>query len=112
LAHGVVVSCGPVASRTIVGAARSDREHTDAEIAELVEVVQGLHEVGGPLDDVTPEMVEALRLAGDGRGLPGAAREAAIAEGALEARLSDARDVLGARTTGEAVEMAQVLRLL
>ena len=35
LNYGVTISCGPIASRTIVGLARADREFTDAEIEEI-----------------------------------------------------------------------------
>ena len=112
LTHGVVVSCGKVTTRSIVGAARSDREYTDAEIAEIEAVALGLHDAVEPPDDLTPDEIEALRLAGAGQGLTAAAAALGIAEGALAARLSSAQDALGATTTAEAVEMARGFRLL
>jgi LuxR family transcriptional regulator len=112
LIFGVVVSCGQVANRSIVGAARSDREFTDPEIAEVEEVAHGLHDVVEPLDDLPPELIEALRLAGDGGDLTAAAVAHGMTEGELEARLSSARDLLGVGTTAEAARMAREFRLI
>jgi LuxR family transcriptional regulator len=112
LAYGIVVSCGKVTSRSIIGAARSDREFTDAEIGEIEAVANGLHDVAEPPDDLTSEMIEALRLMGDGNGLSAAAAALGIAEGALAGRLSSARDLLGVDTTAEAVRMAREFSLL
>ncbi|MGB3406259.1 MAG: autoinducer binding domain-containing protein [Jannaschia sp.] len=112
LTYGVVVSCGKITSRTIVGAARSDREFTDTEIDDIEEIALGLHDVTEPPDDLTPAMIEALRLVGDGYRHTAAAAELGISESALKARLSSARDRLGAKTTAEALRMAREYRLL
>ncbi|MEL7182315.1 MAG: autoinducer binding domain-containing protein [Pseudomonadota bacterium] len=112
LTHGAVVSCGKITSRTIVGVARSDREFTDAEIARVEEATQGLHDVAEPPEELTPAMIEALRLVGDGYRHKAAAAELGISESALKARLSSARVRLGARTTAEALRMAREYRLL
>ena len=112
LTYGAVVSCGKITSRTIVGVGRSDREFTDDEIEVVAQAAKGLHEVTEPPEDLTPAMVEALRLVGDGFRHTAAAAEIGISESALKARLSSARDRLGARTTAEALRMAREYRLL
>lgn len=112
LIYGVVVSCGKITSRTIVGAARSDREFTDTELDDIEEIARGLHEVAEPPEDLTPAMIEALRLVGDGFRHTAAAAELGISESALKARLSSARERLGAKTTAEALRMAREYRLL
>ena len=95
-----------------MGVARADREFTDEEIAIVSETTHELHEVGGPPEDLTPAMIEALRLVGDGYRHTAAAAEIGISESALKARLSSARDRLGAQTTAEALRMAREYRLI
>ena len=112
LTHGAVVSCGKITSRTIVGAAHPDREFTDSEIDDIEQIALGLHDVAEPPEDLSPAMIEALRLIGDGYRHTAAAAELGISESALKARLSSARDRLGARTTAEALRMAREYRLL
>ncbi|MEM9795548.1 MAG: autoinducer binding domain-containing protein [Pseudomonadota bacterium] len=112
LVFGGVVSCGKITSRTIVGVARSDREFTDDEIDAVEEATLGLHDATEPPEDLTPAMVEALRLVGHGFRHTAAAAEIGISESALKARLSSARDRLGAKTTAEALKMAREYRLL
>lgn len=112
LTYGAVASCGKITSRTIVGTARSDREFTDAEIAAIAEVARGLHDVAEPPGDLSPEEIEALRAAHDGAIGSDTAARLGISEGTLRARLSSARDCLGARSTAEAVKMAREYRLL
>ena len=112
LVYGAVASCGKITSRTIVGVGRSDREFSSDEIDSVMEVAEGLHDVTEPPEDLTPAMIEALRLIGDGYRHTAAAAEIGISESALKARLSSARDRLGARTTAEALRMAREYRLL
>ena len=112
LTFGAVCSCGKITSRTIVGVARSDREFTDAEITEIASIADALHEVTEPPEDLTPAMIEALRLVGAGVRHTTAAAEIGISESALTARLSSARDKLGVKTTAEALRMAREFRLI
>jgi LuxR family transcriptional regulator len=112
LKYGAVASHGKITSRTIVGVARSDREFTDEEIAEVGEITRGLHEVSAPPADLTPAMVEALRLAGDGLRSDLAADRIGISEAAFEERLSSARARLGATTTAEALRTAREFKLI
>jgi LuxR family transcriptional regulator len=112
LRYGVTVSCGKITSRTLVGLARDDREFTDAEIEQAAEITEMLHEIGAPADDLTPAMIEALRLVGEGHRHTAAAAMIGISESALKARLSSAREKLGAKTTAEALRMAREYRLI
>lgn len=112
LHYGAVVSCGPITSRSIVGCARSDREFTDVEIDQIVDVARALHEAAAPPTELTKAQVEALRLIADGDRHTAAAAKLGISESALKARLSSARVRLGARTTAEALKKAREFRLL
>lgn len=112
LAFGTVVSCGKITSRTIVGAARSDREFSDTEIDGIEEIAIGLHEVTEPPSDLTPALVAALKSMADGLAPADAAAQLGVSESVLKARLSAARERLGARTTEEALMTAREYRLL
>ncbi|CTQ50119.1 autoinducer binding domain-containing protein [Jannaschia donghaensis] len=112
LTYGAVASCGKITSRTIVGMSRDDREYNDAEMQELSAIADALHEVTEPPTDLTPAMVEALRLVGRGFRHTAAAAELGISESAFKARLSATRERLGAKTTAEALRMAREFRLI
>lgn len=112
LTYGAVCSCGTITSRTIIGVARSDREFTDTEIAEIAAIADALHEVTEPPEDLTPAMMEALHLVDQRNDHAAAAAEIGISESALKARLSSARERLGAKTTAEALRMAREFRLI
>jgi LuxR family transcriptional regulator len=66
LNYGVVVSCGPISSRTIGGFAREDREFTDDEINVIQAVVRALHNASTPPDQLTPAPRKALRRLANG----------------------------------------------
>lgn len=112
LKYGVAISCGPMHSRTIVGAARDDREFTDAEANHLAGIVRTLHEVAEPKTELTKAQLQALRCIADGDRHAAAAAKLGISESALKARLVSARDRLLARTTSEAIQRAKEYRLL
>ena len=112
LKYGVAISCGPITSRSIVGAARSDREFSDAEIDKMQGLVLSLHELSEPPTELTPAQVEALRCIADGDRHAAAAAKLGISESALKARLISARTRLMARTTSEAIQRAKEFRLL
>ncbi|TFL19766.1 LuxR family transcriptional regulator [Jannaschia formosa] len=112
LTFGAVIASGNITSRSILGVARSDREFTDAEIDVIAGIAGGLHEVSDPPPrDLAPELIEALRASRDGEDAAIVATRLGISKGALRARLSSARDHLGARTTAEALRMAREYRL-
>ncbi|MXQ06250.1 LuxR family transcriptional regulator [Alphaproteobacteria bacterium GH1-50] len=112
LKYGVVVSCGQLTSRTIVGFARADREFSDAEMAEGQHIVHALHVAAEPPTELTPAQVEALRLLADGDRHTAAAAKLGISESAFKARLQSARVRLGARTTAQALKKARQYQLL
>ena len=112
LVYGAVISWGPITSRSIIGIARGDREFTDSEIEEAVEIVQNLHEAAEPPTELTDAQVEALRYLSEGYRHAAAAADIGISESALKARLKSARIRLGARTTAEALRKAREYRFL
>lgn len=112
LNYGAVSATGRITSRTIVGISNTDREFYDEELERVERLAVKLHEVAEPPDDLTPAMVEALKLFGNGFRHTAAAGELGISESALKARLASARERLGANTTAEALRMAREYRLL
>ena len=112
LTYGVSVSCGPMTSRTIAGAARQDREFTDDEISRIRDVILRLHDLTEPPESLTEAQKEALRLIAEGDRHAAAAAKLNISESALKARLNSARQRLMARTTAEAIQRAKDYRLL
>jgi LuxR family transcriptional regulator, quorum-sensing system regulator SdiA len=112
LNFGCAVACGPLTSRTIVGAARADREFEDAEIAGIQAIVWKMHEIAEPPEELTKAQVEALKCIADGDRHIAAAARLGISESALKARLTAAREKLSARTTSEAIQRAKDYRLI
>ncbi|MCI2401092.1 autoinducer binding domain-containing protein [Aliiroseovarius subalbicans] len=112
LKFGLTVSCGAIASRTIGGFAREDREFNDDEITEIQSVVTQLHAASTPPEQLTPAQRMALRLIAKGSRHAEAAAILGISESALKARLRSARDRLIVRTTAEAIQRAQEYNLL
>lgn len=112
LIYGCCVGCGEMSSRTIAGAARSDREYTDDEMARIGAIILRLHQKTQPPESLTSAQIEALRLIGAGDRHAAAAAKLGISESALKARLNSARERLFARTTAEAIQRARDFRLL
>ncbi len=112
LKFGVVVSSGPLSSRSIVGCARTDREFDDDEIVRITKLVVTLHEATTPPDSLTTAQTEALQMIADGHRHAAAAAKIGISESALKARLISARNRLLARTTAEAIQRAKDYNLL
>lgn len=112
LKYGVCISFGPITSRTIACATRSDREFTDEEMAALTGTVLRLHHETEPPDHLTPAEIEALRVVASGERYAAGAARLGISESALKARLAAARRKLFARTSAEAIQRAKDYRLL
>ena len=110
--YGVAISYGPMKSRTIASASRSDREFTEAEIAAISEIIYRLHDLTEPPTSLTDAQIEALRCLARGDRHAAAAARLGISESALKARLAAARTSLLARTTAEAIQRARDYRLL
>lgn len=112
LKFGATVSVGPVLSRSVCSVARSDREFTDDEIAEMSALIERLHDMVEPTTRLTKAQHEALSCIADGHRHAAAAAMLGISESALKVRLSAARDRLMARTTAEAIQRAKDYNLL
>jgi len=110
--YGVAIALGPTASRTIGGFARDDREYENAEIRQIVEIVEELHAASTPPEQLTAAQRMALRLIARGNRHAEAASMLGISESALKARLRSARERLFVRTTAEAIQRAQEYKLL
>ncbi|MBY6049657.1 autoinducer binding domain-containing protein [Vannielia litorea] len=112
LKFGMQVSCGPISSRTIAGAARADREFEADEMAAIGDIIRKLHDLTEPPESLTQAQIDALRLIAAGDRHTAAAAKLNISESALKARLTAARERLHARTTAEALQRAKEYRLL
>lgn len=112
LNFGIAASVGPVASRSIISCARGDREFTDEELAEVLEIAKKLHASSTTEIELTPAQIEALACVANGDRHAQAAARLGISESALKARLVSARERLCSRTTSEAVQKAKALRLI
>ena len=110
--YGFSVACGPIQSRTIASAARSDREFTDEEMESFSAIIRNLHDITEPPSSLTKAQVDALRCIADGDRHAAAAAKLRISESALKARLNSARQSLLARTTTEAIQRARDYRLI
>ncbi|MCP1168994.1 autoinducer binding domain-containing protein [Limimaricola litoreus] len=109
---GVSVSCGPLRSRSIASACRTEREFTDLEIERFAARITHLHELTEPPRALTRAQAEALRCIAEGDRHAAAAARLGISESALKARLASARSALLARTTAEAIQRARDQRML
>lgn len=105
--YGAVASHGPLASRSIIGVARHDREFTDAELGRVLDLLEQMHEAARPPALLTQAEVEALQMVAGGMRYAQAAGELGISQSAIKARLASARRKLAARTTPEAIERAR-----
>ncbi|WP_371169953.1 autoinducer binding domain-containing protein [Aliiroseovarius sp. 2305UL8-7] len=112
LTYGVCVSCGEIASRTVAGLARPDREFTDEEIAMISGIILRLHHVSQPPDTLTDAEIQALQVLASGERYANGAAVLGISQSALKARLTAARTKLSARTSAEAIQKAKDYRLI
>ena len=112
LIHGITVGCGPVTSRSILHAARSDRPFDPEETRALQDHLRHLHEITERSGLLTPAQADALRLIANGDRQEAAAARLKISRSALKARLAAARIALQARTTAEAIQRARSAGLL
>jgi LuxR family transcriptional regulator len=107
LNYGMIASIGPMSSRTITGASRSDREFTDDEMEHIHRIVQRMHDLSEPPARLSRAQAEALKCIAEGDRHAAAAAKLGISESAFKARLTTARQKLMARTTAEAVQRAK-----
>ena len=112
LRHGVTVSCGPPESRSIMGAARADREFTDPEIARMQDLLRQGHGILDQAIAMRPILVEALDAIACGMTYAQACAHLGISRTALRYRLHTARASLGVEDNPEAIRRAIDLGLL
>lgn len=112
LNYGVVISLGKLSKRSLLGIARPDREFTDDEINQALEVFTRIHNIVIESKVLTENQLEALRLIAGGDMISAAANKLGISESALKARLKTARTRLNARSTAEAITRAKEHNLL
>lgn len=109
LNFGVAISyCdgAAVGQRSYGSFARSDREITDAEIAELKDLLVALHFDRTPPSNLTDAELEALRMVKNGLLMKEIADLLKVSEGAVKQRLKNAKIKLGAKTGTHAATMA------
>lgn len=92
--------------------ARSDREYTDAEIAELSAELAALHAAFVPPANLTNAELEALRLLKSGLLMKQIAARLGVSEGAVKQRLKNAKLKLGAKTASQAATKASDFGLI
>lgn len=106
LSHGISVSLGEAASRTIAGLARSDRAFTDAEAVEVHSLLRRCHDLVGKSITLGPRQLEALEGIAIGMTYDEICAHIGISRTALRYRLEKARDSFGVDTNAEAVRAA------
>lgn len=110
LPHGFVAATGDADARSIISFARGDRPFDEQERTQGLKLVRALHQATSYEGAVlTPCQIEALRMVSRGQRHAEAAHALGITESAFKARLKAARINLGARTTAEAVRVADVV---
>ena len=112
LKFGCSVACGPIRSRSIASFARNDRQFSDQELEDMFEIVQRMHEISKPPEELTRAQVQALQCIASGDRHTAAAAKLGISESALKARVNSARIRLMARTTAEAIQRAKDYQLI
>ncbi|CUH40996.1 Autoinducer binding domain protein [Jannaschia seosinensis] len=96
LNFGVVISCGPITSRTVLGLASSLREFTGDEMTWATSIALEIHRVTEPVASLPPELDAARRADALGVSPSEAAAEMDIPPAAYLTRLARARDMAGA----------------
>lgn len=109
LNYGVAISCLDVdqtGQRSFGTFARSDREFTDDEIAQLDVQMLHLHNAKAPPTNLTDAEKEVLGMVKNGMLLKQIANELAVSEGAIKQRLRNAKYKLDARNSTQAATIA------
>lgn len=119
LRHGIGLAfrdeegAGPVAAQISFGLfARTDRDFTQEEIAELAALVGSAHAALRPPAGITRAEREALGMIRRGYLTKEIAAELGVTDGAIKQRLKNAKVKLGANTTAQAVGMAAAYGLI
>ncbi|SMY07264.1 helix-turn-helix transcriptional regulator [Flavimaricola marinus] len=115
LSYGVAISLRDPEDpsiRSFGNFCRSDRELSDTEISDLTQKLELLFSDLTAPDDVTEAELEVLAGIKSGRLIKEIAYELNVTEGAIKQRLRSAKDKLGARTTPQAVAIADSYGLI
>ncbi|WP_326973079.1 helix-turn-helix transcriptional regulator [Candidatus Rhodobacter oscarellae] len=92
--------------------ARSDREFTDCELADLSSRLMHLHIERRPPENLTKAELEALKMVKDGLLMKEVANLLGVTEGAVKQRLKSAKSKLGAKTGTHAATRATTFGLI
>lgn len=115
LRHGAVVSVVTPADRGRRSYGlfyRAQQEFSDADLAEVQEMLRALHLGGASEPGLTAAEVEALQMQATGLRLKQIAGDLGISESAVKARLNNAKRKLGARTLAHAASIAAGRRII
>lgn len=115
LRYGAAVCCKPAdenGPRSFGSFARSDREFTDSEMAELEAHLCRLHRAMIPPTNLTNAELEALRMVKNGLLMKEIADLLGVSEGAVKLRLKNAKLKLKAKTSTHAAAMATTFGLI
>lgn len=115
LNHGVAICCAdatPGGQRSFGSFSRSDREFTDAEVAQLQQRLQELHETLVPPSNLTGAELEALKMVKNGLLMKEIASNLGVTEGAVKQRLKSAKAKLKAKTSTHAATKATSFGLI
>jgi LuxR family transcriptional regulator, quorum-sensing system regulator SdiA len=99
-------------SRSLLSVARSDRELSDAEMGKVSESFTALVQEAGNDKTLTAKELDALQCLANDMTLDAAARHLGVSTAAVKARLSAARQRLGAETNYHAVAVALRSKLI
>lgn len=113
--YGAAISCrteNEAGHRSIATFGRADREYEQAELTQLYDYIQKLHDASAPPANITDAEIEALLLLKRGFIIKEVAAELNISENAVKQRMSNARRKLGAKTTIHAASLAQQYGLI
>lgn len=99
-------------NRSVLSVARSDRELTDDEMIRLAENLDALLQRARNDRTLTSKELEALQCLANDMTLEVAARHLGVSTAAIKARLSAARQRLGAETNYHAVAVAMRAKLI
>ena len=111
LEFGATLSSVEGGRRSLMSVARSDREFDDPEIEQCLDILQRLAATTFE-NTLSIEELKTLKLAGEGYAQKEIANQLKIAEPTVKARLTKAKDKLGARNTTHAVTIAIAAKLI
>ncbi|KAB7613694.1 LuxR family transcriptional regulator [Amylibacter sp. SFDW26] len=106
ITYGCTISVEENDNHSIASFARSDREFTDAEIDEIKEILTTIHNEEVDKLELTDKQKMLLRELASGARIADASEKLGIASVTAKTELAAVRELLGTRTTAEAVQRA------